>query len=174
MQKPYGVQKDGVLGGVRGGDGGMARGEATTSRMQIPKSGICDSSICDESAVERAASHKHATMSWRCGFQWVSAVLRSRLRAWYVMVAEDCECSIDDLYATPFSFKYVEVDTSDVPHIIGLGGRIIRQLETICGVFLPLTDFIEGLHKILITGRRPACFFAEFAMECCALDITQP
>ena len=39
----------------------MVSGEATTSRMQIPKSGICESSICDESADERAASHKHAT-----------------------------------------------------------------------------------------------------------------
>ena len=165
MQTPFGGQNDGVLGGVSGGGGGMARGEATTSGMQIPKSGICESSIGGESADQRAASHKHATTSWRCGFEWVAAVLRSRLRAWDVMVAEDCECSIDDLYADPFSFKYVEVDSSDVPHIIGRGGRVIRQLETVCGVFLTLTDLTEGSHEMLITGPRPACIFAEFAME---------
>ena len=82
-----------------------------------------------------------------------------------MMVAEDCDCSIDDLYAAPFSFKYVEVDTHNVPHIIGRGGRIIRQLETLCGVFLTLTDLTEGSHEMLITGPRPACIFAEFAME---------
>ena len=165
VQTPFGVQEDGVLGGTSSGGGGMARGEATTSRMQIPKSGICESSIGEESADQRAASHKHATTSWRCGFEWVAGVLRSRLRAWDVMVAEDCDCSIDELYDEPFSFKYVEVDSSDVPHIIGRGGRIIRQLETICGVFLTLTDLTEGSHEMLITGPRPACIFAEFAME---------
>ena len=67
-------------------------------------------------------------------------------------VAEDCDCSIDDLYAAPFSFKYVEVDAHSVPHIIGRGGRIIRQLETMCGVSLTLTDLKEGLHEMLITG----------------------
>ena len=165
VQTPFGGQNDGVLGGVSGGGGGMARGEATTSRMQIPKSGICESSICGESADEWAASHKHATTSWRCGFEWVAGVLRSRLRAWDMMVAEDCECSIDELYSTPFSFKYVEVDAHSVPHIIGRGGRIIRQIETVCGVFLTLTDLKEGGHEMLISGPRTACIFAEFAIE---------
>ena len=54
-----------------------------------------------------------------------------------MMVAEDCDCSIDDLYAVSFSFKYVEVDAHNVPHIIGRGGRIIRKLETVRGCFLP-------------------------------------
>ena len=106
VQTPFGVQDDGVLGGASGGGDGMAREEATTLRLQIPKFGICD-----ESVDERAASYKHATTSWRCGFEWVAAVLRSRLRAWDVMVAKDCECSIDELYATPFKFKYVLVDS---------------------------------------------------------------
>ena len=82
-----------------------------------------------------------------------------------MMVAEDCECSIDELYAAPYSFKYVEVDAHSVPHIIGRGGRIIRQLENMCGVFLTLTDLTEGCHEMLISGPRPACIFAEFAME---------
>ena len=63
MQTPFGGQNDGVFGGASGGSGGMAGGEATTLGMQIPKSGICESSICGESADERAASHKHATTS---------------------------------------------------------------------------------------------------------------
>ena len=82
-----------------------------------------------------------------------------------MIVVEDCDCSLDDLYAAPFSFKYVEVDSRDVPHIIGRGGRTIRQLETVCGVFLTLTDLTEGEHEMLITGPRPACILAEFAME---------
>ena len=81
------------------------------------------------------------------------------------MVAEDCECSIDELYIEPFSFKYVEVAAHSVPHIIGRGGRIICHLETVCGVFLNLTDFKEGGHGMLISGPRPACIFAEFAIE---------
>ena len=165
VQTPFGGQRDGVLGGASGGGGGMARGEATTSGMQIPKSGICSSSICEESGEERAASHKHASTSWRCGFEWVAAILRSRLRAWDVMVAEDCDCSIDELYIAPFSFKYVEVDAHSVPHIIGRRGRIIRQIETVCGVFLTLTDLQEGGHEMLISGPRPACIFAQFAIE---------
>ena len=135
VQTPFGVQTDGCFGGPSGGDSGMARGEATTPRLQIPKSGICNSSICDESADERAASHKHATTSWRCGFEWVATVLRSRLRAWDTMVAEDCECSINDLYVAPFSFKYVEVDTQNVPHIIGRGGAY----------YLPTRDYVWGV-----------------------------
>ena len=99
--------------------------------MQIPIFGIRNSSICDKSADEGAASHKHASTSWQCGFEWVAAVLRSRLRIWDVMVAEDCDCSIDHLYVAPFGFKFVEVDTCDVPHIIGPGGYIIHQLETV-------------------------------------------
>ena len=165
VQTPFGGQSDGVLGGASGGGGGMARGEATPSGMQIPKSGICSSSICEESGEERAASHKHATTSWRCGFEWVGAILKSRLKAWDVMVAQDCDCSIDELYSTPFSFKYIEVDAHSVPHIIGRGGRIIRQIETVCGVFLTLTDLKEGGHEMLISGPRTACIFAEFAIE---------
>ena len=82
-----------------------------------------------------------------------------------MMVVEDCKCTIDDLYVAPFSFKYVEVNASQVPHIIGRGGRVIRQLETVCGVFLTLSDLGDGAHEMLITGPRPACIFAEFAME---------
>ena len=165
VQTPFWGQNDRVFGGSSSGDSGIARGEANTWRMQIPKSGICNSSTCDKSADERAVSHKHATTSWRCGFEWVAAILRSRLRAWDVMVAEDCDCSIDDSYAVPFSFKYVDVDAHNVPHIIRRGERIIHQLETVCGVFLTLTDLKEGSHEMLITSSRPTCIFADFSME---------
>ena len=81
------------------------------------------------------------------------------------MVADDCECSIDELYFAPFSFKYVKVDAHSVPHIIGRGGHIIRQLENMFGVFLTLTDLTEGSYKMLITSPCPACIFAALAME---------
>ena len=125
VQNPFGGQNESVLGA------------AITLRMRIPKSRICSSSICEESGEERASSHKHATTSGRCGLEWVVALLRSRLKAWDVMVAEDCDSSIDDLYAAPFTFKYVEVDTSDVPHIIGHGGVLFVNLTLYAGRFLP-------------------------------------
>ena len=82
-----------------------------------------------------------------------------------MMMAEDCECSIDELYVAPFSFKYIEVAAHSVPHIIGRGGCIIREIETMCRVFLTLTDLKEGGHEILISGPRRACIFAELAIE---------
>ena len=39
VQTPFGGQKAGVFGGASGGGGGMTRGEASTSGMQIPNMG---------------------------------------------------------------------------------------------------------------------------------------
>ena len=154
-----------VLKGLSGGNGGIAVDEAGTSRVQIPKSGICTSSIGEGSLDERVDSHKKATPSWRCGFGWLSTLLRERLRAWDELVIEDCECSLDDLYNDPFSFKYVVVEHSAVPHIIGRKGRVIRQLEEVCGVFLTLQDLGDSMHEMCITGPRPSCILAEFAID---------
>ena len=46
----------------------------TVASAADPKSGICSSSIYEESGEERASSHKHATTSGRCGFEWVVAL----------------------------------------------------------------------------------------------------
>ena len=133
--------------------------------MQIPKSGICSSSICEESGEERASSHKYATTSWRCGFDWVAALLKRRLQAWDEEEAAIEEWPINKLYDDPFSDKFVEVQGDDVPHIIGCGGRIIRRIEAVCGVFLTLRDLQDGRHEVCISGPRPACVLAEFAIE---------
>ena len=143
----------------------MAVDEAATSRVQIPESGICTSSIGEGSMDERVDSHKKATPSWRCGFGWVSTLLKKRLRAWDEFVMEDCECSLDDLYNDQFSFKYVAVEHSAVPHIIGRKGRVIRQLEDVCGVFLTLQDLGDSMHEMYITGPRQSCILAEFAID---------
>ena len=161
-QTPFWGQDEGVFSGQVGGEGGLAGGEGPNLGMQIPESGICSPSICDEGGEERASSHKHATTSGRCGFQWVAALLKRRLQAWDEEEAAFEECSIDELYQKPFTDKLVEV--WNVPHIIGRGGRVIRRIETVCGVFLTLTDFGDGKHEMLISGPRPACIFAEFAM----------
>ena len=151
--------------GLSGGNGGVGVFEAGTSRVQIPKSGICTSSIGEGSMDERVDSHKKATPSWRCGFGWLSTLLSKRLRAWDELVMEDCECCLDELYNDPFSFKYVAVEHSAVPHIIGRQGRVIRQLEEVCGVFLTLQDLGDDMHEMFITGPRPSCILAEFAIE---------
>ena len=154
-----------VLSGLGGGDGGTTVDEAATSRVQIPESGICTSSIGEGSKDERVDSHKKATPSWRCGFSWLSTLLKERLRAWDEVVMEDCECSLNDLYNDQFSFKYVAVEHSAVPHIIGRKGRVIRQLEEVCGVFLTLQDLGDSMHELYITGPRPSCILAEFAID---------
>ena len=164
-QTPLGGREKSVGGGKGGVNGGMAAGEEATSRVQIPESGICTPSISTESVEERAASHKHATTSWRCGFEWVSALLKSRLRAWDEQEMQDCNCSLNDLYNGPFSWKYMEIRPYAVPHIIGRGGRVIRELEQVCGVFLTLSDLSMGGHELCITGPRPACILVEFAVE---------
>ena len=83
VQTPFRGQEEAVCGGIGGVDGGVVRGEAANSRMQIPKSGICNPSICAErereSVEERLASHKNATTSWRCGFEWVGCPFEESL-----------------------------------------------------------------------------------------------
>ena len=164
-QTSFGGQDEGVSGRQGGVEGGLAGGEGPNSRMQIPESGICGPSICEEGGEERASSHKYATTSWRCGFEWVAALLRKRLRAWDVEQAEEEERSIEALYYEPFAEKTVGVLAHTVPHIIGRGGRVIRQIEMVCGVFLTLRDIGIGNHELFITGPRPACILAEFAIE---------
>ena len=164
-QTPFRGREKDFGSGTSGENGGMGVGEAAISRMQIPESGICNSSIGEEGEGERVDTHKRASTSWRCGFEWVSALLRSRLRAWDLEDAQGCQCSINDLYNDPFYFKYVEIEPEAVPHIIGRGGRVIRKIEKICGVFLSLRDVVNGGHEMCITGPRPACILAEFAIE---------
>lgn len=164
-QTPFWGRREDFSGGLGGGDGGMAAGDGATSRSQIPKSGICDDSIGAGDDDERAASHKHATTSWRCGFEWVSSVLESRLRAWDEDVIDERKCSLDDIYRIPFFYHRVTVAHHAVPHIIGRGGRVIREVEKVCGVFLNLCDLPDGFHEVCITGPRPACIVASFAIE---------
>ena len=165
VQTPLGGCVEDVSKGFRGGNGGIAVEEAGTSRMQIPKSGICTSCIGEGSMDERVDSHKQATLSWRCAVGWLSTLLSKRLRVWDELLMEECECSLDDLYNGPFSFKYVTVEHSAVPHIIGRKGRVNRQLEEVCGVFLTLQDLGDSMHEMFITGPRPCCILAEFAIE---------
>ena len=134
----FGFQNDGVSGGARGSDGGMARGEANTSKIQIPKFGIYYSLTYDESANERVALYKHPITSCQSRSEWVDVVLRSRLMAWDMMVTKDCDCSIEVLYTGPFSFKYVEVNVHDVSPINRRGGVIFTNSRLCIEWFLPL------------------------------------
>ena len=138
--------------------------------MQIPKSGICTSSIGEGSMDERVDSHKQATPSWRCGVGWLSSLLSKVFRVWDELLMEDCECSLDDFCNGPFSLKYVAVEHSAMPHIIGRKGRVNRQLEEVCGVFFTLQDLGDSIHEMFITGPRPSCILAEFAIEMLGSD----
>ena len=164
-QTPFGGREEGVSGRQGGVEGGLAGGEGPNSRMQIPESGICSPSIWEEGGEERASSHKYATTSWRCGFEWVAALLKRRLQAWDEEEAANEEWPIERLYDDPYSEKFVEVLGCTIPHIIGRGGRVIRRIEAVCGVFLTLRDLQDGRHEVFISGPRPACILAEFAID---------
>ena len=77
---------------------------------------------------------------------------------------KEFDCSIDALYDGGFSFHHLEISDEAVPHIIGRGGRIIRQIESVCGVFLTLRDCADA-HEIFVVGPRPAIMAATFAIE---------
>ena len=79
--------------------------------------------------------------------------------------AEEEDRSIEALYNEPFAKKIVQVLAHTVPHIIGRGGRVIRQLEMVCRVFLTLRDLCNGNHELFICGPRPTCVVAMFAVE---------
>ena len=95
----------------------------------------------------------------------MAALLKRRLQAWDEEEAATEEWPIEKLYNDPFSDKFVEVLGVNVPHIIDRGGRVIRRIEAVCGVFLTLKDLRDGRHEVFISGPRPAYVLAEFAIE---------
>ena len=54
-----------------------------------------------------------------------------------MVLVKDCDCSIDDFYVVPFSFKYVDVEAHNVPHIIGHGGDYSPIQDSVWGVSYP-------------------------------------
>ena len=64
-----------------------------------------------------------------------------------------------------FHLSIWRLSTTLCPHIISYKGRVIRQLEEVCGVFLTLQDLGDSMHEMFITGPRPACILDEFAIE---------
>ena len=165
MQTPLGGSVEDVSRGLSGRNEGIAVDEAATLRMQIPEFGIYTSLIGKGSMDERVDSYRKANPSWRCGFTWMSTLLKKRLRAWDELVMEDYECSLNYLYNDQFSFKYVAVDHSVVSHIIGRRGWVIWKLEDVCGVFLTFQDLGDSMHKMCFTSPRPSCILAEFSID---------
>ena len=149
-------------GGGGGGDGGLEAEGATPPGIHV--SGICNSSRGDSADAARAASHRRASTSGRAAFTWVRALLRQRLDQWDRAEMKEFDCSIDALYDGGFSFHHLEIPDEAVPHIIGRGGQIIRQIESVCGVFLTLRDCADA-HEIFVVGPRLAIIAATFAIE---------
>ena len=122
---------------------------------------------------ERVDSRKKATPSWRCGFGWVSTLLRKLLRAWDELVMEDCECYLDDLYNDQFSFEYVAVEHSAVPHIIGHKGRVIRQLQEVCRVLSPFNTLGIACMRCLSLVLGHLVSWPSLRSKCWALANTR-
>ena len=116
----------------------------------------------------RAASHLAASTSPRCSFKWVERLLDDRLTKWTKGDAHDFKMSFDEVLNDPEPvWRYTSVFKSCLRHIIGRGGRVLRQLESFFGTFITICDLasdsLQG--EVQIVGPRRACLLTEFAVE---------
>lgn len=116
----------------------------------------------------RAASHLAASTSPRCSLQWVTALLEARLVKWTKEDAQDCKMTYNEVLNDPEpAWRYKSVPQFRLRHIIGRGGRVLRRIESFCGVFLLVSDFPSDSREgdVGIIGPRRACLLAEFVIE---------
>ena len=66
-------------------------------------------------------------------------------------------------------WRYTYVPKARLRHIIGRGGRVLRQFESFFGTFIIISDLAsksEGSEgEVGIIGPRRACLWTEFAVE---------
>ena len=71
---------------------------------------------------------------------------------------------IEDFPSTGFFCKLKIIPSSQVKHIIGRGGRILRELEIFTRVFASMADTKEGV-VLSVVGRLRACLLDEFIVD---------
>ena len=116
----------------------------------------------------RATSHFKASTSPRCSFKWVHSLLEARLTKWTKDDAHDFKMSFDEVLNDPEpAWRYISVSKHSLRHIIGRGGRVLRQLESFFGTFIMISDLASSytVGEVGIIGPRRACILTEFAIE---------
>ena len=69
---------------------------------------------------------------------------------------------VDD---THYRSKFMRVPKGALPRIIGRGGRMIQQLEQVCGVFASVVDTALPQSLITFVGSPRSILLAEFAVD---------
>ena len=116
----------------------------------------------------RATSHLEASTSPRCSFKWVNALIDARLAKWTKSDAFDFKMTFNAVSNDPEpAWRYTIVPKSHLRHIIGRGGRVLRQLEAAFGTFILISDLgsdsLQG--DVGIVGPHCACLLTEFTVE---------
>ena len=164
VQTPFGGQEEGVLGG-RGGGNGV--GGWSHLQMEDPES--VDPKIPSSTGplprplddVERAKTHATASTSPRCGFQWLERHLAKELESWR---QDELENAIGGFDENDIHYRYKEVVSSMLPHIIGRGGRMLRKIERFAGAFVFIEDQRDNGAQVVFAGPPRACLWAEFCV----------
>ena len=106
----------------------------------------------------RQGSHKDASLSPRCCFQWVEEHLARTIAK--------IEEKKDILYIVNKHLWYsIVVAKHACWHVISH----IRRLEDLCGVFLFVHDLCSGQVEVQACGPPRGCAFAQFAVEAIAV-----
>ena len=115
----------------------------------------------------RATSHLEASTSPRCSFTWVQRLLEARLAKWLMKDGQDSRLSFNALNDPEPMWRYVYVSKDHFCHLIGRGGRVVRQLESFFGTFIMFSDLAPDSRdgEVGIVGPRRTCLFTEFAIE---------
>ena len=116
----------------------------------------------------RTTSHFSASTSPRCSFKWVHGLLQARLTKWMKDDAQDFQLPSNEVLNDPEPvWRYTYVPKTHIRHIIGRGGRVLRQLESFFGTFILISDLASDSKEgeVGIIGPRRACLWTEFAVE---------
>ena len=165
VQTPFRGQEEGVLSGRGGGNGG---GGWSHLQMEDPKSGDpgkpsstgpLPRPLGDE---ERVGMHATASTSPRCGFQWLESYLAKELDNWRQDELEQSDWGFGE---NGLHYRYKDVASSRLPHIIGRGGRMLRKIEHFSGAFVFILDHGDNVAQVVFAGPPRACLWAKFCVS---------
>ena len=141
----------GCVGGSNGQDPKMASGE---------RFGSCGATSTHRGDQARLWSHATATTSPRCAFGWVASRL-GEIEAPSVALEE----RVVPMNENDMIMHTLKFSKTTAPHVIGCGGRMLRQIENFCGIFLSLFDVSCDVVELTIYGPSRGCALVQFISE---------